>query len=259
MLTPQHNLSSDALRVQALPITTRPFISAYTQSGVTLSGPPRSLAILAATDLLEKAKVRPIPIYAPYHAAHLFSHRDIDNVLGTETTNGDVHAGLGTRIQVLSSTTGQLVQARTFRDLLAGALQQILLEPIRWSELLDGVTTRLQAAHRPTCKVVPVGTVVDQVITSALKQRCLDGLPTLIPSPTGTRASTSHHQSGCAKRPKIAIVGVSGRYPGAKDNEAFWELLFKGLDVHKEVPPSHWDARSHVDPSGKKKNTSATP
>ncbi|KAL1963600.1 hypothetical protein VTN77DRAFT_8045 [Rasamsonia byssochlamydoides] len=60
-------------------------------------------------------------------------------------------------------------------------------------------------------------------------------------------------------RPKIAIVGMSGRFPEAEDPAAFWNLLFQGLDVHKTVPPSRWDVSTHVDLTGKRKNTSRTP
>lgn len=34
---------------------------------------------------------------------------------------------------------------------------------------------------------------------------------------------------------KIAIVGMAGRFPDAADHEAFWNVLEKGLDVHREV------------------------
>lgn len=59
-------------------------------------------------------------------------------------------------------------------------------------------------------------------------------------------------------RSKIAVIGISGRYPGAEDNREFWELLVQGRDVCKEAPASHWDVRTHVDITGARKNTSAT-
>ncbi|KAI1258383.1 thiolase-like protein [Xylariaceae sp. FL1019] len=51
---------------------------------------------------------------------------------------------------------------------------------------------------------------------------------------------------------------MSGRFPGAENNEAFWDLLYQGLDVHKPVPDFHWSAETHVDPTESRKNTSAT-
>ena len=38
-----------------------------------------------------------------------------------------------------------------------------------------------------------------------------------------------------SKKPKLAIVGMAGRFPNAADHEKFWELLEAGLDVHKRV------------------------
>ncbi|CAM1503350.1 Fc.00g081260.m01.CDS01 [Cosmosporella sp. VM-42] len=59
-----------------------------------------------------------------------------------------------------------------------------------------------------------------------------------------------------SKRSKIAIIGFSGRYPEAENNEEFWDLLVRGLDVHKEIPKDRFDPWLYYDPTGKKKNTS---
>ncbi|WAN68825.1 type I polyketide synthase [Moorena producens JHB] len=39
----------------------------------------------------------------------------------------------------------------------------------------------------------------------------------------------------------IAIIGMGCRFPGAKNPEAFWELLCNGIDAITEVPASRWD------------------
>ena len=64
---------------------------------------------------------------------------------------------------------------------------------------------------------------------------------------------------GRPDKSKIAIIGASARIPDAEDLSALWELLYQGRDVHKEVPPLRWDSATHVDSTGKRKNTSATP
>ena len=43
-------------------------------------------------------------------------------------------------------------------------------------------------------------------------------------------------------REPIAVVGWACRFPGAPDVEAFWNLLYTGADVIREVPPHRWDA-----------------
>lgn len=40
----------------------------------------------------------------------------------------------------------------------------------------------------------------------------------------------------------IAIIGLSGKYPGADDIEQFWENLKNGCDSVGEVPKQRWDA-----------------
>src|SRR5213078_4998 len=61
------------------------------------------------------------------------------------------------------------------------------------------------------------------------------------------------------KDAKIAIVGMSGRFPDAASHELFWDLLEKGLDVHRPVPADRYPVDTHTDPTSKKKNTSHTP
>ncbi len=46
----------------------------------------------------------------------------------------------------------------------------------------------------------------------------------------------------------IAIIGIGCRFPGAKDPEAFWQLLSNGVDVITEVPRDRWDVDAFYDP-----------
>ena len=43
-----------------------------------------------------------------------------------------------------------------------------------------------------------------------------------------------------AKEEPIAIIGMSCRFPGAKDTESFWHLLSNGVDAIQEVPANRW-------------------
>ncbi|MFG3014161.1 SDR family NAD(P)-dependent oxidoreductase [Streptomyces cinerochromogenes] len=43
----------------------------------------------------------------------------------------------------------------------------------------------------------------------------------------------------------IAIIGVSGRYPGARDLSEFWQNLRDGRDCVVEVPEDRWDWRAY--------------
>lgn len=78
----------------------------------------------------------------------------------------------------------------------------------------------------------------------------------VINSPIQNGKSTS---TGRLEHSKLAIIGYSGRYPDANNNEEFWQLLHEGRDVASITPSNRWDVKTHVDPTLKKKNTSGTP
>jgi acyl transferase domain-containing protein len=61
------------------------------------------------------------------------------------------------------------------------------------------------------------------------------------PAPTSPAAATGpvfDHQD-------IAIIGLSGRFPGASDIAGFWERLLAGDNCIREVPPERWDWRDY--------------
>jgi polyketide synthase PksN len=55
---------------------------------------------------------------------------------------------------------------------------------------------------------------------------------------------------------RIAIIGMSGRYPQAGDLRRYWENLTEGRNSISEVPRSRWDVERYYDPvRGKKDKT----
>ncbi|MBQ0826805.1 SDR family NAD(P)-dependent oxidoreductase [Streptomyces tagetis] len=47
---------------------------------------------------------------------------------------------------------------------------------------------------------------------------------------------------------RIAVVGISGRFPGAENLDAFWENLRDGRDCVTEIPADRWDHARYFDP-----------
>ena len=50
------------------------------------------------------------------------------------------------------------------------------------------------------------------------------------------------------QREPIAVIGLSGRYPGAADLDAFWANLCQGRDAITLVPEERWDWRKFYSP-----------
>jgi acyl transferase domain-containing protein len=45
----------------------------------------------------------------------------------------------------------------------------------------------------------------------------------------------------------IAVIGIGCRFPGAPNPEAFWQLLYNGVDAVTEVPSERWDINAFYD------------
>ncbi|MBV9492689.1 MAG: SDR family NAD(P)-dependent oxidoreductase, partial [Acidobacteria bacterium] len=54
---------------------------------------------------------------------------------------------------------------------------------------------------------------------------------------------------------RIAIIGMSGRYPQADDLRQFWENLVHGKCAIDEVPKERWDVARHYDPNPARKDS----
>ncbi|KAI1456594.1 beta-ketoacyl synthase [Annulohypoxylon moriforme] len=237
-----------------LPLTGRPYISARAPNGITVSGPPGSLEQLVNSEAFKGLKSKSIPIYGPYHAPHLHSQSDVSDIVGSLTSN---RVTLRSQHAVSPPSMEEKIESSEFRALLEAAVGQILLHPVLWSDVLEELKTWIQNLGSKSINIVPIGTTADQLIHAGLRQT----LSTLTSFTSALQGPANQAESSYSnvRKPKLAIVGMSGRFPGAKDNDAFWDLLYQGLDVHKPVPGFHWDAKTHVDPTQSRKNTSGTP
>ncbi|KAL4944988.1 hypothetical protein BDV06DRAFT_209856 [Aspergillus oleicola] len=256
------DVSSDEMAVaidrfnqeKALPNTRRPWITATSAKTTTVSGSPDVLAQLAAQSGLQAEKRwKEIPVYVPAHNPNLFSSKDVDDILAT--TSKIPWSTYDAKIPLLSSVTGKLVWIRKYRDLVYLSLSQCLIDPIRWDIVETEVPRLLKARGVDELSIIPFTTVLGKSLRSALTCE-------MITHSEGQSIPDRVHEAYSHRpgpgRSKLAIVSMSGRFPEAPSTDSFWDLLYKGLDVCKEVPIRRWDVKTHVDPSGKAHNKGAT-
>ncbi|RBL89851.1 non-ribosomal peptide synthetase [Chitinophaga flava] len=62
-----------------------------------------------------------------------------------------------------------------------------------------------------------------------------------------TQQSENKNNTTCVPDDAIAIVGLSGRYPGAANIREFWENLKSGTDSITEIPKDRWDIDRYFD------------
>ena len=160
-------------------------------------------------------------------------------------------------LPLIESASGHEVRDNDLRSLLELAATETLRLSIRWDLILLAIGKSLNEAQIRSCKVVSFSSSASAMVSTRLMKDFdieISGEEANIP-PTQT-PGTEQKASGRFDHSKIAIIGYSGRFPSAASNEAFWDLLMNGRDVHREIPPDRFDWKSHFDPSGKKKNSS---
>lgn len=203
--------------------------------------------------MLTGFKPTKVSVYAPYHAPHIYTVADVDTILSP--CSNQILESYIPRIPLLSSVTGKPILASTYGTLLQKVLREILIEPIQWAKVLEGCDAVVRTSGGLACTVLPIATN-GYGLVSALSQNGkvkvkldtavadMTQIPLTVPTP------------GRPEQSKIAVIGYSGRFPDAASAEKFWDLMYKGLDVHRDVPPDRFDLKTHFDPTGKQKNTS---
>ena len=165
-------------------------------------------------------------------------------------------------LPLYSPVTGLPLEATTTTPLLEQIMTEMLTQRIRWDQTIENLTHQLK-------QLEPNSTHLIAIQPSHYIENLLEHWKTEIPTATHTTQDMLSAVTSLpigkspprdAKSSKIAVVGMACRFPGgADDTEKFWELLAQGRDVHAPVPPDRFDIETHVDPAGKKPNTSKTP
>jgi naphtho-gamma-pyrone polyketide synthase len=159
------------------------------------------------------------------------------------------------RIPILSSETGKAMEAESMEALLKLSLEEILLRQLCWDKIVDSCSSTLKNMNSK-CTLLPISSTATQSLYTSLKKAGNSNLEVDGSIGEVKKDAEGDNHTGRSEQSKIAIIGLSGRFPEAPDTEAFWDVLYKGLDVHREVPPERWDVKAHVDMDGKKRNTS---
>ncbi|GCB19650.1 conidial yellow pigment biosynthesis polyketide synthase [Aspergillus awamori] len=239
---------------KATPPSSKPYISAVSSNGVTVSAPPTVLDEFVETCISKNYKPVKAPIHGPYHAPHLYDDKDIERILQQSSALEGL-TGCSPVIPIISSNTGKPIKAKSIKDLFKVALEEILLRRLCWDKVTESCTSVCKTGTNHSCKLFPISSSATQSLFTVLKKA---GVSISLETGVGEIATNPEMRNltGKAENSKIAIIGMSGRFPDSDGTESFWNLLYKGLDVHRKVPADRWDVDAHVDMTGSKRNTS---
>lgn len=218
----------------------RAYIAAFGADSVTISGPPTILKQLFHKSSTLSSNRAAIPVYGPYHAPHLHKGLDVDQILHSkDSKTSDLFSAYSLDLPLMSTSSGAYFD----KDLDAPALftaviRDIMTETLAVQQIVDGCTRLATEGHFGECSIISFGPSSSKSMFAKAMESETGFKVTLhedltiklseAPSAFGDTPRTS-------KKPKLAIVGMAGRFPNAADHEKFWDLLEAGLDVHKRV------------------------
>ena len=192
------------------------------RNGSTVSGPPSSLHLLLNHGSGELRSATPLKssLSGPYHASHL-PLPALDSILG-ESKFLDRH--LNPESHLLSTSSGNcFTGCHDVRTLIKKCLVDILQLPLDFKSL-GGQFQGLAPDQRIDVTSVGPSTFAAD-LQSSIRYLSAHRDP-LIPD--------THPQNEEIDG-AVAIVGMSGRFPGADSPDELWELFVQGVDTHKEV------------------------
>lgn len=246
------------------PDTTKIFISAFSPTSITISGPPSRLkGIFNKSRYFRDAKSIALPVYGGLcHAPHVYGLRDVKSILNT---GGLPLFTIDTETQpvmsVYSTSTGQPYTAKNATELYTCVLSELLTQAISWHLVVDGLVDAARCAG--TAEVI-LNCFGNSLPLNDLSSELKVQLPSVDVSVNNLSAWVTEMRPDSVtpqgtSQSKLAIVGMSCRLPGGATNtQKFWEILEQGLDVSRRIPADRFDIDTHYDPTGKELNKTMT-
>ena len=177
-------------------------------------------------------------IHGPYHASHLHQGYDAERILHlSDPRVSELFGQYSRRLPMMSTSTGSWCEKVSTTDLLKTALNQILVEQLQLEGVLNSCAKIAAAQKSSKCQIVPCGSIqAAHNFVDALRSRTkIEIILQDDSSRISPALSSDNEKPRVARKSKLAIVGMAGRFPNSADHEAFWSLLEAGLDVHRKV------------------------
>ena len=132
--------------------------------------------------------------------------------------------------RVMSTGSGKPFVADSLGDLLYQIVEDVLEAPLYWTKTVQSVLSDLNTEDLILTTFGPTN------VTKSLRRTLETAGVKVLETGNAIQSQGDNLRGGSGH---IAIVGMSGRFPGGKDLEEFWkEVLEKGRDTHSMVASS---------------------
>ncbi|RYP44080.1 hypothetical protein DL768_009425 [Monosporascus sp. mg162] len=239
-------------RERGTPLHRRLYLSVVADSWATISGPPSLLEeFFAYSDVIGNRPKLRLPFGTAAHAPHL-PPLELDQMVAS---SGFGDQPILSQSQLMSTSSCQPYQASTVADIFRDALADTAHFCLRLTDTAQGVLNEI-AQNEDQVVLIPVGPLGHTPEFQKALQKA-GKLVELRDLPDAQRGSHAESENG--RRGDIAIVGMSGRFPGSETIEEFWKSLMDQKDFTTKVPASRFELSEHFDPKGEAKNSTTVP
>ncbi|KAK8075387.1 hypothetical protein PG997_010050 [Apiospora hydei] len=214
------------------------YIGVQASTWATVFAPPATLKRLMESEHFSQVSTSRLASAIAVHAAHL-PILDVDRILGTSPLLDTPARCEG----VFSSNTCEPFTASTLRDLLSLIVADIAQHPLYLEETIKNVASSLQG--NTNARLLTVGPTHSVSFVQRELQR-------IVPTVTVSQINIDDENSSEEYRrgsDRVAIVGMSGRFPGSDSISELWELLLSGRSAHQRIPESRFPIDDFLDPS----------
>ena len=163
---------------------------------------------------------------AAVHSSHLPS-LDIEWILGQSPK---LKAPILPHAQIISTGTGLPYSTTNLRQLLFHMVEDISQNVMYLDKTVQSILSEFQTAEDVQL------TIVGPTNSASLLEGALRGAGKRLSVIREAQPPPPIHQSRGGSD-LIAIIGMSGRFPGSDTVQAFWETLQEGRDLHQRVKP----------------------
>lgn len=225
------------------------YIGVQASTWATVFAPPATLKRLLDSEHFSQASTSRLPSAIAVHAAHL-PVLDVDSILGNSSLL-DTPTRCG---GLFSSSTSEPFAASTLWELLHLIIADIAQHPLYLEETIKNVASSLQG--KDNARLLPVGPTHSVSFVQRELQRVIPTVTTVHISTDDDVPSSEGYRRGSDR---VAIVGMSGRFPDSDSTSELWDLLLSGRSAHQRIPESRFPIDDFLDPSCEAPTAVSTP
>ena len=178
-----------------------------------------------------------MPVHGPYHASHLYHGIDYSSFLKDEIVEPSINwASKSTTLDMIFANDGGYCEKGfNGRELM----EKILHELFVGNDLIEDMTKEMvrrwgsgeNRCGLLSCYPSRLGSSIRELLQTHVEYEIAVEEQLFL----GADQSNVGEPNRRSRKPRLAIVGMAGRFPNAADHEKFWDLLAAGMDLHKKV------------------------